>query len=246
MPASASPTPAAPLVILPGLICDSRMFGEALAAFPESRVMDGFYGGADRLEAMADHVLERMPARAALLGHSMGARVALEIIRKAPDRVERLALVDTGVHPVKPGEREGRYRLRDLGRAQGMAALVAQWLPPMMGDAAARDDALMARLTAMCVSAGLAVFEAQIEALLHRPALDALLPAIGCPTAAIVGDQDRWSPVAQHEAIATAIPGARLHVVPNAGHMLPVEAPDAFNRVVAQWLAMPAADQPGD
>ena len=127
-----------------------------------------------------------------------------------------------------------------------MAALVAQWLPPMMGDAAAREDALMARLTAMCVSAGLAIFEAQIEALLHRPALDALLPAIDCPTAAIVGDQDRWSPVAQHEAIAAAIPGARLHVVPNAGHMLPAEAPDAFNRIVAQWLAMPAADQPGD
>ena len=117
MPASASPTPPAPLVILPGLICDSRMFGETLAAFPESRVMGGFYGGADRIEAMADHVLARMPARAALLGHSMGARVALEIIRKTPDRVERLALVDTGVHPVKPGEREGRYRLRDLGRA---------------------------------------------------------------------------------------------------------------------------------
>ena len=80
MPASASPTPPAPLVILPGLICDSRMFGETLAAFPESRVMGGFYGGADRIEAMADHVLARMPARAALLRKAMRRPVNSKIV----------------------------------------------------------------------------------------------------------------------------------------------------------------------
>ena len=229
----------APLLILPGLLCDSRMFGETLAAFPGSAVVNGFYAGCDRIEMMADYAIARMPDRCALLGHSMGARVALEVVRKVPDRVERLALVDTGVHPVKPGEREGRYKLRDLGRDQGMAALVAQWLPPMMGFAGLRDEALMDLLYAMAVDAGLATFEAQIEALLHRPAVDTLLPTIACPTVAIVGRQDQWSPVAQHEAIAAAIPGAQLRVVERAGHMMPAEAPQAFNVQIQDWLAMP-------
>lgn len=230
----------AALLILPGLLCDSRMFGETLAAIPGARVVDGFYGGADRIAAMADHVIAHMPDRCALLGHSMGARVALEVVRKVRDRVDRLALADTGVHPVRPGEREGRYRLRDIGRTQGMAALVAQWLPPMMGFAALRDAALMDRLYAMCVSAGLPIFEAQIAALLERPSVDTLLPAIACPTDILVGRQDQWSPVAQHEVIAAAIPGARLRVVDHAGHMMPAESPLAFNHYVRDWLDQPA------
>lgn len=224
-----------PLVILPGLLCDSRMFAATCAHFDGTIVIDGFYGGADRIAAMATYALDHMPPRAALLGHSMGARVALEIWRQASERVERLALVDTGVHAVKRGEQDNRYALRDLGRAQGMAALVAQWLPPMMGDMALADTALMALLTAMTIDAGLATFEAQIEALLHRPSLDTLLPTITCPTFAIVGRQDRWSPVAQHEAITAAIPGAQLRIVEGAGHMMPAETPEPFNRIVAEW-----------
>ncbi|EXS71523.1 alpha/beta fold hydrolase [Sphingobium sp. Ant17] len=234
-------SPAAPLVILPGLMCDSRMFGATLGAFPDSCAIDGYYGGADRIEAMADHVLAHMPARVSLLGHSMGARIALEVVRKAPERVERLALVDTGVHTPKPGEREGRYALRDLGRTQGMAALVAQWLPPMLGFAGLRNEALMDSLYAMTVSAGLPVYEAQIEALLNRPSVDALLPTIACPTFAMVGRQDQWSPVAQHEAIVAAISGAQLRVVEGAGHMMPAEAPEAFNQIVREWLSWPPA-----
>jgi pimeloyl-ACP methyl ester carboxylesterase len=234
---------AAPLIILPGLMCDSRMFAELTDAFPGSSVIDGFYAGCDRIEAMADYALARMPARVSLLGHSMGARVALEVVRKAPDRVERLALVDTGVHSPRPGERDARYALRDIGRDQGMAALVADWLPPMVGFAGLRNEALMDSLYAMAVSAGLPVFEAQIEALLNRPSVDALLPTIACPTVAMVGRQDQWSPVAQHEAIVAAIPGAQLRVVEGAGHMMPAEAPQPFNRLVGEWLAIaPAQD----
>jgi pimeloyl-ACP methyl ester carboxylesterase len=217
------------------------MFVDTLSAFPDSMVIGGFYGGADRIEAMADYAIARLPQRCAVLGHSMGARVALEIMRKLPERVERLALVDTGVHTVKPGEPDGRYRLRDVGRTQGMAALVDQWLPPMVAKAALAHKALMARLRGMAIDAGLATFEAQIDALLHRPRLDTLLPTITCPTFAIVGRDDQWSPVAQHEAIAAAIPGAQLRVVPGAGHMMPAEAPEAFNQILREWLDWPSA-----
>lgn len=227
-----------PIAVLPGLLCDARMF--ELSSFPNAQVIDGFYGGADRIEAMADHALARLPASFALLGHSMGARVALEIWRKAPRRVARLALVDTGIHPVRDGERDGRYRLRDLGRSHGMAALVDAWLPPMMGDIARKDAALMGRLRGMAISAGIETFEAQIEALLHRPALDSLLQTIDCPVLVAVGREDGWSPVEQHEAIAAAIPGATLQVVEGAGHMMPAEQPSAFARIVRDWLDQPA------
>lgn len=226
------------LAVLPGLLCDSRMF--ELSSVPHAQVVDGFYGGADRIESMADHALARLPASFALLGHSMGARVALEIWRKAPERVARLALVDTGIHPVRDGERDGRYRLRDLGRSHGMTALVDAWLPPMMGDGARKDAGLMARLCGMAISAGIETFEAQIEALLNRPALDALLPTIDCPVLVAVGREDRWSPVEQHEAIAAAIPGATLQVVDGAGHMMPAEQPSAFSHIVRDWLSQTA------
>lgn len=229
----------APLVVLPGLLCDSRMFRRLIDHFPGTIVLDGFYAGADRLEAMADYALAKMPARVSLMGHSMGARVALEIMRKAPDRVERLALVDTGIHPRRPGEAEKRYALRDLGREKGMEALVDLWLPPMLAPAAREDEALLSILRPMCIDAGIATYEAQAEALLNRPSVDDVLTNIQCPTSAIVGSLDEWSPPAQHEQIAAAIPGARLHIVEGAGHMMPTEKPEGFNAAVTEWLALP-------
>jgi len=90
-----------PLVILPGLICDETMFSAQVRAF-RATVIGGFYGGADRITTMAHYALERLPETCALLGHSMGARVALEIWRIAPEKVSRLALANTGVHGPRP------------------------------------------------------------------------------------------------------------------------------------------------
>lgn len=228
------------LVILPGLLCDSRMFVGQVEAF-DALVMDGFYGRANRIEAMADFALDRLPARCALLGHSMGARVALEIWRRAPERIERLALADTGVHVVRPGEADKRYALRDLGRREGCAVMVDQWLPPMIGKERRQDADLYAALRAMSVDAGMATFEAQIDAMLHRPEVESLLPSINCPAFAIVGSDDEWSPVAQHEDIVAAIPGAQLRIVAGVGHMAPAEDPVRFNDSVREWLNwMPA------
>lgn len=227
---------ALPLAILPGLMCDSRMYAAQLAAFPMAQVIDGFYAGARSLGTMAELVLEQLPERFALLGHSMGGRIALEILRRAPERVAALVLADTGVHPVQPREAEKRFALRELGRSKGMAALVDAWLPPMLAPDRLADAALMETLAAMCIDAGLATYEAQIEALLSRPDASELLPEIACPTLVITGGQDTWAPPAQHEKIAAAIPGAQFVVIPGAGHMLPAESPVAFNAAIAALL----------
>jgi pimeloyl-ACP methyl ester carboxylesterase len=175
-----------------------------------------------------------------LLGHSMGGRVALEVWRLAPERVERLALLSTGAHGVKPDEAQKRYALRDLGRGEGAEALVDQWLPPMVAPASRANAELMAGLKAMCVAQGVETYAAQIEALLHRRDAAPLLATIDRPTLVCTGQLDTWAPPAQHAAIADALPRGTLRVIEGAGHMLPVEAPLALNAAIADWLALPA------
>lgn len=234
---------AAPLLLLPGLICDARIFAGQLARF-DAQAIDGF-GVRSSLRAMAEHVLTVAPPRMSLLGHSMGARVALEVFRAAPERVERLALVSTGTHTTRAGEAEKRFALRDLGRADGARALVDRWLPPMVAANRAKDDVLMSALHRMCVEVGVDAFEAQIRALLERPEVESLLPLVDCPVLVAVGSLDAWSPPAQHEAIAAALPHALYRVVEGAGHMLPAEAPGALNAAIAEWLALPAHTSAG-
>jgi len=239
------PDPHPPVVILPGLMCNSRMFAPQLAAFPGSLVVDGFYDRADRLEDMAEFALRQMPSEACVIGHSMGARVALEIMRQAPGCVARLMLANTGVHDVREGEREHRYALRDVGRNIGMEALVDQWLPPMLAEASMADDALVQGLRSMCVNAGLATYEAQAEALLQRPAVGDVLRRISCPTWVVTGTEDRWASPAQHAVIASQITGSTLRIVTAAGHMLPAEKPAEFNTLIAEWISAPSlASQP--
>lgn len=227
------------LAVLPGLLCDSRMFGSQVAAFG-AQVIDGFYGGAASIAAMAEYAIERLPARCVLLGHSMGARVALEVWRLAPERVQRLILADTGVHKVRPGEADARYALRDLGRRQGAAALVDAWLPPMIGPAHRGDAHLYAVLRDMAIDAGTDTYEAQVHALLNRPDAERSLDTVSCPLLAVVGRDDAWSPVSQHEDIVAQVTGAQLRVVENAGHMAPAEEPERFNAVLREWLLQPS------
>jgi pimeloyl-ACP methyl ester carboxylesterase len=226
------------LLLLPGLMCDSRIYAPQLAAFDRARAPDG-YGLADSLPAMARAALDFADDEGAqtfdLVGHSMGGRVALEVFRLAPQRVRRLALMSTGVHPLQAGEPEKRAALVAVGHDEGFEALVDSWLPPMVADAN-RATLDYAAMRAMCLDAGQDVFEAQIRALLGRPEQESLLPQIACPTLVLTGALDTWSPPAQHETIAAAIPDARLAIVPGAGHMIQREAPEAVNDAIAAWL----------
>lgn len=226
------------LLFLPGLACDARIYEPQLAAFPDSRAIDG-YGLADSLEAMARVALDQAPDTFDLFGHSMGGRVALEVFRLAPQRVRRLALVSTGIHPLQEGEAEKRRALQQVGWEQGFEALVDQWLPPMVAETNRADPAIYEPLRQMSLEGGQAVFDAQIHALVNRPAVDDLLSRIQCPTLVMTGELDTWSPPSQHREIAAAIPNAELVIVPGAGHMIQLEAPGAVNAAIAAWRARP-------
>ncbi len=227
------------LMLLPGLLCDAATFAPQIAAFSDAydvRVADFF--GLDSMNAMAMRVLETAPGDFVMAGFSMGGRVALEVMRIAPERVRGLAIFDTGVHPRSPGEEVKRQAVIDLANTQGMEALAATWLPPMLLPSTIANEKLFAELTAMVCRATPEIHEKQILALLHRPDAQPVLRTIRCPTIVLCGRQDQWSPPAQHEAIAAAIPGARLVIAETCGHFLPVEAPDVLNAALRDLLTV--------
>jgi len=231
------------LVLIPGLVCDAEVWRAQAAALGNGRPMHvPEHGLTDSLEGMARRILAAAPARFALAGHSMGGRVALEVLAHAPERVTRVALLDTGFEGLAAGEtgereRAGRYRLRDLGREQGMLALGKEWARGMVHPARLDDTLLMCAIHAMIGRAPVEQFEAQTEALLNRPDRTALLPQIQVPTLVLCGREDGWSPPARHEEMARRIPGARLTIVPGCGHMCTMERPDEITAALQAWLA---------
>ena len=232
------------LLLLPGLLCDETVWvhqRSALSAIAESVVPD--YRSLDSISAMADKVLKEAPTQTfALAGHSMGGRVALEVVRKAPERVTRLALLDTGFEPIatgEPGEQERarRMRLLDIAQAQGMRAMGEQWAPGMVHPDRVGTP-VFEDILAMIERRSPAEFQAQITALLGRPDASAVLSLLRCPTRLICGRQDAWSPYARHEIMHQMIPvpWSRISAVEHCGHMSTMEQPDAVSALMAQWL----------
>ena len=233
------------LLLLPGLLCDDAVWQAQcadLGAFADCRVP--VYGAFDTLEAMAEHVLATAPAGGfALAGHSMGGRVALEVFRRAPERVLRLALLDTGFQSLAAGEagekeRAGRHQLLSLARSEGMRAMGAQWARGMVHPERL-GDAVFEEILEMIARNTPEMFESQIRALLGRPDATLLLPLIGCPVLLLCGRDDAWSPPARHEEMRAAIPGSRLEIIESSGHMTTMEQPQAVSRALKHWLLEP-------
>lgn len=234
-----------PLVLLPGLMCDGAAWAaqvQALSARADCHV--AAYGLLDSLGAMAEHVLATAPAgRFALAGHSMGGRIAFEVLRRAPQRIERLALLDTATHPLPDGEageaeRAGRLRLLALARERGMRAMAREWALGMVHPDRHGQPVFEAVLD-MIERASPEVFEAQIRALLARPDAAPLLPAIRCPTLVLCGREDAWSPPARHAFMHEHIAGSRLVVIEHCGHMSTMEQPAAVSTAFEAWLDLP-------
>jgi len=225
------------ICFLPGLLCDESVWdAQSRALQDDADICVPRFLGLDSLPAMAERTLAETSGPIWVAGHSMGGRVALEVWRLGADRVAGLALLDTGVDAVQPGEARGRLELVERSRKEGMDAVVQDWLPPMVHPSRHGEAAVMEPMARMIGRATPDQFEMQQRALLNRPDATGYMANIRCPTAVIVGRQDLWSPVAQHEAIAAAIPGAVLTVIEDCGHMSPVERPDEVTAALRAWL----------
>jgi pimeloyl-ACP methyl ester carboxylesterase len=235
-----------PLFLLCGLLCDETIWADVpdrLAPVADVHIMS--FGGLSSIEGMADQVLAMAPFRFALAGHSMGGRVALEVWRKAPERVTGLALLDTGVHATRESEYESRAVLVRLARKHGMVALADEWLPPMMGAPPDRIAQVMPTLKAMVQRSTPESFAGQINALLQRPDARPILPSIDVPTLLLSGTNDTWSSLSQHADMQRHIAGSTLVEIAGAGHMAPIERPDAVARALKGWLATIPSQAPG-
>lgn len=230
------------LMLLPGLNCDAAAWAPQVAALRgQANCHVPAWGLRDTLTAMAQQVLDEAPTeRFSVAGHSMGGRVALEIMRLAPQRVERLALLDTGTHPLAAGEagekeKAGRMALLKIAQEQGMRVMAQEWAKGMVHPDRIGGP-IFEEVLAMFDRGSAAQYAAQINVLLKRLDAAPLLPGITCPTLVLTGRQDAWASPAQHEAMAAAIPGAQLVVVEDSGHMTTMEQPQVVSAALANWL----------
>jgi pimeloyl-ACP methyl ester carboxylesterase len=225
------------ILLLSGLLCDETVWREIIPELQtHGDVFPMHFQGVDSLVTMAESVLSTHTGQLAVAGHSMGARVALEMFRLAPDRLRGLALLNTGVHGVRDGEFESRRRLVRLAADHGMYALADEWLPPMMGDDPTVSMRCLPSLREMVARNTPEQFAAQIRALLGRQEATTLLSTINVPTLLMSGTADRWSPLDQHALMRDAIAGSRLVSIPHGGHMAPVEYPVEVTRSLLSWL----------
>lgn len=233
---------AVPLVLIPGLLCDEFVWSEQRRELSSlARVWVADHGALDSLTDMAAAVLRDAPAEQfALAGHSMGGRVALEVVRLAPHRVQRLALLDTGWLPLQAGtrgeqERASRMALLDTAFQRGMRTMGRQWAGSMVHPSQL-DTKAFESIVAMIERKTPEIFAAQIRALLGRPDASAQLLAIDCPVLVLCGRQDSWSNLSQHLQMAAIIRGARLRIIEECGHMSTLEQPAAVTAALAEWL----------
>jgi pimeloyl-ACP methyl ester carboxylesterase len=228
---------AEPLVLLPGLLCDRLLFAPQLPALASLReVLIPDLTQDDSIEGMARRVLDTAPDRFALAGLSMGGYVALEIMRLAPGRVSRLALLDTRARSDTPEETARRRGLLELSAKGEFRGVTSRLLPLLIHTDRQADDALTGVVMAMAEAVGREGFFRQQQALIAREDRREMLGTIAVPTLVLCGREDALTPLAMHLELAAAIREATLVVIPKCGHLAPLERPQAVTRQLLGWL----------
>ncbi len=226
-----------PLVLLPGMMCDARLFTPQLAAFSHERaVMVAPLVDHESVELLAREVLDSAPARFALAGLSMGGIVAMEVIRQAPERVLRLALLDTNPLAELPEVAARREPQIKAVIADNLRAVMRDEMKPNYLCEGPNTQSILDLCMAMAETLGPDVFIRQSRALQTRPDQCDSLSAIGVPTLVLCGSQDLLCPLERHELMRDLIAGATLTVVENAGHLPTLENPDDTNKALSRWL----------
>ncbi len=237
-------TPRPPhVLLLPGLVCDDAIWEHQASYFSKiTTVGIPDYGLSDSLEEMAEVALRDAPERFAIAGHSMGGRVAFEILRRVPERVVGVALLDTAYRPrttgeAGEGERASRFELLDVARSQGMRAMARQWIPRIVHPARLSDEGFINSMVEMIGRKTADIFAAQINALLNRSDAAPVLSVLRIPTVILCGREDLWSPLAGHREMAALVPQSKLVIIENCGHMAPMERPEEVTTALDDWFS---------
>lgn len=225
------------LILLPGMPLDAALWAHQtrhLAEVAEVRVGD--LTGHDSMAGLARAVLDAAPGRFALAGLSMGGYVALEIMRQAPERIAKLALLDTSARADTAEQGANRRQAIELARQGKYRQVVAGNLPRLLHPDHAEDRTLVDSVYAQAERIGAEAYVRQQTANQGRPDSRPGLAAIRCPTLVVCGRQDAITPLELHAEIADAIPGARFVPVEDAGHLAPMECPQAITALLREWI----------
>ena len=226
-----------PVLVLPGLLEDADAFEPQLASLREvttCEVADLTRG--DSIGKLAEDALAQAPqGPLAIAGHSMGGYVALEMVRRWPARVERLALLNTHARPDSAESTENRRRLMALAE-RDFPGVIQALTPKLLAPAHQGDPGMTGTLSEMALGAGKEAFLRQERAIIGRIDSRPGLGAIRCPTLVVAGREDQIMPVEWLEELARGIPGARLEVIEGCGHMASLEKPREVAQLLRRWL----------
>jgi len=226
-----------PLLLIPGMMCDGRLFAPQIAAFSGTRAVQvAPLDAHDTVQALAADILAGAPERFALAGLSMGGIVAMEVLRQAPDRVERLALLDTNPRAELDEVKEKRIPQMEAVRAGGLARVMTEQMIPNYAHEGTRTPEMDALALQMALDLGPEVFLRQSRALRDRPAQIETLAAYKGPALVMVGESDKLCPLDRHEQMHGLLVNSTLEVIEKAGHLTTLEQPEATNAALARWL----------
>jgi len=228
---------AVPLLLLPGLLCDPALWAhqtENLTDVADCTVTNMTLD--DTMSGMAKRILDQAPDTFALCGLSMGGYCALEIMRQAPERVERLALLDTSARADSAEQTERRKHFIGLVKNEDFETVLDDLLPLFIHPRRLTEGHYFTTIRTSAKNIGQAAFLRQQKAIISRIDARPLLPSITCPTLVMCGDQDALTPPDLHEEMADAIPSSHLVVLDDCGHLTPLERPNAATQALRDWL----------
>ena len=226
-----------PVVLIPGLTCSARLYADQIPAlwrFGPVTVAD--HTRDDSMAAIARRILAAAPPRFALAGLSMGGYIAFEIMRQAPERVAKLAFLDTGARPEAPEQTERRKVVIALAKSGRYGEVPDIAFPLYVHRNRHNDQALKQTVRMMAAETGVEAFLRQQQAIISRPDSRPGLAGIKCPTLVLVGDGDEATPPELAREIAGAIGGARLVVIPDCGHLSTLEQPEKATAALIDWM----------
>jgi pimeloyl-ACP methyl ester carboxylesterase len=226
-----------PIVCIPGLGCSPRLYADQIPQlWTMGPVTIAQHGHHDNMATIARSILGSAPERFALIGLSMGGYVSFEIMRQAPERVAKLALLDTSARPDTPEQSENRRAQMSLAEKARIAELSDAMFPRLVHPTRRDDKRLREIFRLMVQETGAAGFIRQQTAIIGRPDSRPTLGNILCPTLVLVGDSDELTPPILGAEIADGIAGARLVTVPDCGHASTLERPGQVTEALLELL----------
>jgi pimeloyl-ACP methyl ester carboxylesterase len=229
-----------PLVMIPGLMADARLFLPQMVRLGAERACHVCIAArGDTVEQMSERMMAGLPAKFALMGHGLGGDIALDIIRRVPDRVTRVVLLATDPLSEPPQTAVERETRMVMARAGRLVEAMAQEVPvSSVADSPWRDE-IMALVKDMALGLGEGVFLRQSRALQRRPDQQKTMRKVKLPALVIAGRQDPLVPLRRQEFTATLMPYGQFKIIEDAGHMAPLEQPEAVSDAVEAFLSGP-------